>query len=60
LFVSHLPADVYLFNEFHALIVALGQQHCKKVPACDGCPLGPEKGRGKRLARTRYVPKGSA
>lgn len=44
--MDHLPPDVYLFNEFHALIVALGQRHCKKVPICVGCPLEIEKGRG--------------
>jgi endonuclease-3 related protein len=28
-----------LFNETHALIVAVGKAHCGKVPNCDGCPL---------------------
>jgi endonuclease-3 related protein len=27
------------FNEFHALIVAVGKAHCGKVPRCDQCPL---------------------
>lgn len=39
IFESNLPADVKLFNEFHALIVMLGKQHCKKKPLCQGCPL---------------------
>lgn len=38
-FMSHLPSDVYLFNEYHALIVALGQTYCFKVPKCEECPL---------------------
>jgi endonuclease-3 related protein len=38
-FMEHLPADVYLFNEFHALIVCLCQSYCKKVPLCRECPL---------------------
>lgn len=38
-FMSNLPADVYLFNEYHALIVALAQNYCFKVPKCEGCPL---------------------
>jgi len=38
-FMEHLPADVYLFNEFHALIVCLCQNYCKKVPLCRECPL---------------------
>ena len=27
------------FNEFHALTVAVGKAHCRKIPNCDGCPL---------------------
>jgi len=38
-FMSNLPTDVYLYNEYHALIVALGQTYCFKIPKCDGCPL---------------------
>jgi endonuclease III related protein len=26
-------------NEFHALIVEVGKRHCRKSPACEGCPL---------------------
>ncbi|MBP1749236.1 MAG: DNA-3-methyladenine glycosylase [Deltaproteobacteria bacterium] len=39
LFMSNLPSDEYLYNEYHALIVALGQNYCFKVPKCEGCPL---------------------
>ncbi len=39
-FMENLPHDTYLFNEFHALIVYLCQNFCKKVPLCKGCPLG--------------------
>jgi endonuclease-3 related protein len=28
-----------LFNEFHALTVAVGKAHCGRVPRCEGCPL---------------------
>ncbi len=38
-FTSNLPRDVYLFNEYHALIIALGQQYCFKMPKCEECPL---------------------
>jgi endonuclease III related protein len=38
-FMKNLPNDTYLFNEFHALIVYLGQNFCKKVPFCNKCPL---------------------
>jgi endonuclease-3 related protein len=28
-----------LFNEFHALTVAVGKAHCGRAPRCEGCPL---------------------
>ncbi|MDA8162392.1 MAG: endonuclease III domain-containing protein [Desulfobacteraceae bacterium] len=40
IFMDHLPVDPALFNEFHALWVALGKTYCKKTgPKCDACPL---------------------
>ena len=39
LFTKNLPEDLYLFNEYHALIVRLAQQYCKKGPDCAACPL---------------------
>jgi endonuclease-3 related protein len=40
LFLRNLPADARLFNEYHALIVRLGKEHCRKrSPQCPGCPL---------------------
>jgi endonuclease III related protein len=30
---------VRLFNEFHALTVAVGKAHCGRRPHCEGCPL---------------------
>ena len=40
LFTSALPEDVAVYNECHALIVKLGQEHCKKTkPLCERCPL---------------------
>jgi len=40
-FLYALPEDVELFNEYHALIVRLGKEYCKKSkPQCDQCPLG--------------------
>ena len=36
-----LPDDVALFNEYHALIVRLGKEFCRKSkPLCVQCPLG--------------------
>ncbi|MCF7817425.1 MAG: endonuclease III domain-containing protein [Kiritimatiellales bacterium] len=39
LFTGTLPADAPLFNEYHALIVRLGKEHCNTKPKCEGCPL---------------------
>ncbi len=39
LFTDALPKDVQLFNEYHALIVRLGKEHCNTKPKCNGCPL---------------------
>jgi endonuclease-3 related protein len=38
-FQAELPRDRTLFNEYHALIVALGKDHCKPKPRCGTCPL---------------------
>ena len=37
-----------LFNEFHALTVAVGKAHCGKVPDCEQCPLADDLRRIKR------------
>lgn len=39
LFMDHLPEDPALYNEFHALIVLTGKNHCRKSPRCSECPL---------------------
>lgn len=33
------PMQARLFNEFHALTVAVGKAHCSKTAHCLGCPL---------------------
>ncbi len=39
-FHDNLPADSSLFNEYHALIVAVAKEFCKKrQPLCENCPL---------------------
>ena len=38
-FESELEADVELYNEFHALLVRVGNHYCRKTPKCDECPL---------------------
>ncbi len=40
LFMDHLPPDAKLFKEFHALLVRVGKEYCRKrEPRCKGCPL---------------------
>lgn len=39
LFSARLPADVRRFNEYHALLVALGKEFCRPHPVCGACPL---------------------
>ena len=41
LFHDNLPADVPLFNEFHALLDNHAGHHCRKTPVCGGCCLLP-------------------
>jgi len=44
---AHLPSDPALFNEFHALLVAVGKSNCRTAPRCDDCPLRADlRGRG--------------
>ena len=38
-FMSRLPDDRRLFNEYHALIVRLGKELCRKKPCCNQCPI---------------------
>lgn len=40
LFMTALSRDAKLFNEYHALLVALGKAFCKKTnPLCEQCPI---------------------
>lgn len=38
-FEERLPCDTALYNEFHALIVALGKTYCRPKPQCGPCPV---------------------
>jgi len=39
-FTDSLTEDAGMFNEYHALLVRLAKEHCKKRdPVCSGCPL---------------------
>jgi len=39
LFMDNLPADVRLFNEYHALLVCLAKNVCRRQPLCWQCCL---------------------
>jgi endonuclease-3 related protein len=38
-FMKNLPKSAKLYNEYHALIVRVGKEYCKKRPSCGLCPL---------------------
>ncbi len=49
-FALRLPRSPALYNEYHALLVALGKHYCRPVPRCAECPLRrwlPAKARGR-------------
>jgi len=39
LFMENLPGDDKLFNEYHALLVCLGKNICRRQPLCADCCL---------------------
>jgi len=39
-FMENLPSDAKLFNEYHALLVCLGKNVCRRQPLCAECCLG--------------------
>ena len=39
LFEEAIPSDAGVFGEFHALLIALGKDVCRKRPLCLGCAL---------------------
>lgn len=49
LFTTHLPANPTLFNEYHALLVAVGKTYCRKTPHCGSCPLRYDLPKGSPL-----------
>jgi endonuclease-3 related protein len=40
-----LESRAELYNEFHALTVAVGKAHCGRTARCEGCPLAFDLGR---------------
>jgi endonuclease-3 related protein len=39
IFTENLPHDLSLFNEYHALLVCLGKNVCRREPLCNECSL---------------------
>ncbi len=39
MFTQSIDSDYKVFNEYHALLVELGKNICKKEPLCSRCPL---------------------
>jgi endonuclease-3 related protein len=39
LFMKHLPPQVPLYKEYHALLVRLGKAWCRPKPQCEACPV---------------------
>jgi endonuclease-3 related protein len=44
LFMKHLPPDVSLYNQYHAMLVNIGKDFCRKKPLCAVCPLNGWRG----------------
>jgi len=43
-FAADAPeSQAHLFNEFHALTVAVGKAHCRRIAQCTECPLAADK-----------------
>src|SRR3972149_2370495 len=38
-FMRNLPEDTHIYNEYHALIVCVGNRFCRSRPDCEQCPL---------------------
>ncbi len=53
IFEMHIPRDVDIYQEYHALIVEHGKRFCRKVPECSGCPLRVSCPESKKETRRR-------
>ena len=50
-FEAGLPQDYKIYGWTHWLILDHGIQHCKKTPACEGCPFRDDRGDGRPCPR---------
>ncbi|MFA6032824.1 MAG: endonuclease III domain-containing protein [Myxococcota bacterium] len=57
-FMTVLPRDIALYNDYHAQIVELGKTHCKKTrPICGGCPVAAWCGRDSEGGIAGRIPR---
>jgi endonuclease-3 related protein len=57
LFMEYLPREEPLFNEYHALLVALGKDYCtKRAPRCGECPLVEVCAKGREMSQLTNEP----
>jgi endonuclease-3 related protein len=45
LFMSQLPEDIDLYQDYHAQLVEVGKRYCRPTPQCEECPLLPVLGK---------------
>ncbi len=50
LFQTNIPKELDLYKDFHAQLVAVGNNYCRKSPKCEECPLQPLLPKGGPLA----------
>jgi len=55
LLMRHLPPEASLYNEYHALLVAVGKDFCRPVPRCQGCPLRRDLERHRPALARRFL-----
>ena len=48
-FEHNLEPDLHLYSEYHALIVYVGKDYCRRAPRCAACPLGPTLKKGQPI-----------
>jgi len=48
-FEKNLEPDLHLYSEYHALIVYVGKDYCRRAPRCAACPLGPTLKKGQPI-----------
>jgi len=54
-FMKRLPKSIELYNDFHAQIVILGKEICRKRPGCPICPIIYICDHGKSIAGEKGI-----